>query len=204
MIWGFLILNIILLLEIFISTYMISYCKKQEFDYSIFEIGLKSYLFVMIAGLITAIVNIFIFDFGFFRHLSSYGSKDVPPFAIYIVVVGFVIGIFTLLYTAIISAMPNSINRTDEVVLVEKGIKDIKVNGEDGYPLFANGGFKLIGKRGYAVNYFKGKPFFNQAFFNKNSLKGTIINVDNDVYSNLKSEKDPKKIKLKYYFYKKR
>lgn len=114
MIWGFLILNIILLLEICISTYMISYCKKQEFDYSIFKIGLKSYLFVMIAGLIAAIINIFIFDFGFFRHLSSYGSKDVPPFAIYIVITGFVIGIFSLLYTAIISAMPNSINRTDE------------------------------------------------------------------------------------------
>lgn len=114
MIWGFLILNIILLLEICISTYMISYCKKQEFDYSIFKIGLKSYLFVMIAGLIAAIINIFIFDFGFFRHLSSYGSKDVPPFAIYIVITGFVIGIFSLLYTAIISVMPNSINTTDE------------------------------------------------------------------------------------------
>lgn len=114
MILGFLIVNIILLLEICISTYMIFYCKKQEFDYSIFEIGLKSYLFVMVTGLITAIVNIFIFDFGFFRHLSSYGSKDVPPFAIYIVITSFVIGIFTLLYTAIISAMPNSINRTDE------------------------------------------------------------------------------------------
>lgn len=49
MILGFLFLNIILLLEICISTYMISYCKKQEFDYSIFKIGLKSYLFVMIA-----------------------------------------------------------------------------------------------------------------------------------------------------------
>ena len=114
MISGFLIINLFLLLEICISTYMISYCKKQEFDYSIFEIGLKSYLFVMIAGLITVIVNTFIFDFGFFRNLSSYGSKDVPPFAIYIVVVGFVIGIFTLLYTAIISAMPNSINKTEE------------------------------------------------------------------------------------------
>lgn len=114
MIWGFLILNIILFLEICISTYMISYCKKQEFDYSIFKIGLKSYLFLMIAGLITAIVDIFIFNFGFFRHLSSYGSKDVPPFAIYIVITGFVIGIFTLLYTAIISAMPNSINRKEE------------------------------------------------------------------------------------------
>ena len=86
MIWGFLIINIILLVEIGISTYMISYCKKQEFDYSIFEIGLKSYLFVMVAGLITAIVNHFIFDFGFFRHLSSYGSKDVPPFAIWLLI----------------------------------------------------------------------------------------------------------------------
>ncbi len=114
MIWGFLIINIILLVEIGISIYMISYCKKQEFDYSIFGIGLKSYLSVMIAGLIIAIVNTFIFDFGFFRHLSSYGSKDVPPFAIYIVITGFIIGIFTLLYTAIISAMPNSINRTEE------------------------------------------------------------------------------------------
>lgn len=98
MILGFLISNIILLLEIFISTYMIYYCKKQEFDYSIFEIGLKSYLFVMIAGLILAIVNTFIFDFGFFRDLSSYGSKDISPFAIYIVIVSFVIVIFTLLY----------------------------------------------------------------------------------------------------------
>lgn len=114
MILGFLIINLFLLLEICISTYMISYCKKQEFDYSIFEIGLKSYLFVVVAGLILSIINNFVFDFGFFRHLSSYGSKDVPPFAIYIVVVGFVIGMFTLLYTSIISAMPNSINITEE------------------------------------------------------------------------------------------
>lgn len=116
MIWGFLILNIILLLEICISIYMISYYKKQKLDFFLdyFKMGLKSYLFVMIAGLILAVVNAFIFDFGFFRHLSSYGSKDVPPFVIYIVITGFVIGIFTLLYTAIISAMPNSINRKEE------------------------------------------------------------------------------------------
>lgn len=114
MILGFLIINLFLLLEICISTYMISYCKKQEFDYSIFEIGLKSYLFVVVAGLILSIINNFVFDFGFFRNLSSYGSKDVPPFAIYIVITGFVIGIFTLLYTSIISAMPNSINITEE------------------------------------------------------------------------------------------
>ena len=114
MIWSFIILNIILFLEICISTYMISYCKKQELAYSIFKIGLKSYLFLMITGLITAIVDIFILNFGFFRHLSSYCSKDVPPFAIYIVITGFVIGIFSLLYTAIISAMPNSMNKTEE------------------------------------------------------------------------------------------
>ena len=114
MIWMFLITNLFLLLEICISTYMISYCKKQEFDYSIFEIGLKSYLFVVVAGLILSIINNFVFDFDFFRNLSSYGSKDVPPFAIYIVITGFVIGIFTLLYTSIISAMPNSINITEE------------------------------------------------------------------------------------------
>ena len=114
MIFGFLIVNIFLLLEIGISVYMISYCKKQEFDYSIFEIGLKSYLFIMIAGLITVIVNTFIFDFGFFRDLSSYSSKDVTPFAIYIVITIFVIGIFSLFYTAIISAMPNFINKTEE------------------------------------------------------------------------------------------
>lgn len=114
MILGFLIINLFLLLEICISTYMISYCKKQEFDYSIFEIGLKSYLFVVVAGLILSIINNFVFDFGFFRNLSSYDSKDVPPFAIYIVITGFVIGIFTLLYTSIISAMPNSINITEE------------------------------------------------------------------------------------------
>ena len=68
----------------------------------------------MVAGLILSIINNFVFDFGFFRNLSSYGSKDVPPFAIYIVITGFVIGIFTLLYTSIISAMPNSINITEE------------------------------------------------------------------------------------------
>jgi hypothetical protein len=120
-----------------------------------------------------------------------------------LMVLSFVVIIFSYIGISDFYIDSNLITETDEVVLVEKGIKDIKVNSEDGYPLFATGGFKLIGKRGYAVNYFKGKPFFNQAFFNKNSLKGTIVNVDNDVYNNLKSDKDPQKIKFKYYFYKK-
>lgn len=116
MIWGFLFINIILFLEICISAYMISYYKKQKLDFLLFyfEIGLKSYLFVMIAGLILTAVNTFIFDFGFFRDLSSYGSKDVPLFVIYIVIASFVIGLFSLLYTVTISAMPSSMNRTEE------------------------------------------------------------------------------------------
>lgn len=116
MIFGFLIINIILLIEICISTYMISYYKKQKLDFLLFyfKIGLKSYLFVMIAGLILAAVNIFIFDFGFFRDLSSYGSKDVPPFAIYIVIASFVIGLFSLLYTVTTSATPRYMYETDE------------------------------------------------------------------------------------------
>lgn len=116
MILGFLFINIILFLEIYISVYMISYYKKQKRDFLLFyfEIGLKSYLFVMIAGLILAVVNIFVFDFGFFRDLSSYGSKDVPLFVIYIVIASFVIGLFSLLYTVTISAMPSSMNRTEE------------------------------------------------------------------------------------------
>lgn len=120
-----------------------------------------------------------------------------------LMVLSFVVIIFSYIGISDFYIDSNLTTETDDVVLVEKGIKDIKVNSEDGYPLFATGGFKLIGKRGYAVNYFKGKPFFNQAFFNKNSLKGTIVNVDNDVYNNLKSDKDPQKIKFKYYFYKK-
>jgi hypothetical protein len=95
---------------------MISYYKKQKRDFLLFyfEIGLKSYLFVMIAGLILAVVNIFVFDFGFFRDLSSYGSKDVPPFAIYIVIASFIIGLFSLLYTVTISATSRYMYEADE------------------------------------------------------------------------------------------
>lgn len=116
MIWGFLFINIILFLEIYISAYMISYYKKQKLDFLLFyfEIGLKSYLFVMISGLILAAVNTFIFDFGFFRNLSSYGSKDVPLFVIYIVIASFVIGLFSLLYTVTISATPRYMYEIDE------------------------------------------------------------------------------------------
>lgn len=165
----------------------------------------KNYvLFFLISGMV--IISVFITTYLWEKSKEMETSrlqktKFIRSFIL--MILSFVVIIFSYIGISDFYIDSNLITETDEVVLVEKGIKDIKVNGEDGYPLFANGGFKLIGKRGYAVNYFKGKPFFNQAFFNKKSLKGTIVNVDNDVYSNLKSEKDPKKIKLKYYFYKK-
>ena len=165
----------------------------------------KNYvLFFLISGMV--IISVFITTYLWEKSKEMETSrlqktKFIRSFIL--MILSFVVIIFSYIGISDFYIDSNLITETDEVVLVEKGIKDIKVNGEDGYPLFANGGFKLIGKRGYAVNYFKGKPFFNQAFFNKNSLKGTIVNVDNDVYSNLKSEKDHKKIKLKYYFYKK-
>ena len=165
----------------------------------------KNYvLFFLISGMV--IISVFITTYLWEKSKEMETSrlqktKFIRSFIL--MILSFVVIIFSYIGISDFYIDSNLITETDEVVLVEKGIKDIKVNGEDGYPLFANGGFKLIGKRGYAVNYFKGKPFFNQAFLNKNSLKGTIVNVDNDVYSNLKSEKDPKKIKLKYYFYKK-
>ena len=165
----------------------------------------KNYvLFFLISGMV--IISVFITTYLWEKSKEMETSrlqktKFIRSFIL--MILSFVVIIFSYIGISDFYIDSNLITETDEVVLVENGITDIKVNGEDGYPLFANGGFKLIGKRGYAVNYFKGKPFFNQAFFNKNSLKGTIVNVDNDVYSNLKSEKDPKKIKLKYYFYKK-
>lgn len=96
----------------------------------------------------------------------------------------------------------NLTTETDEVVLVEKGMKNIRI-GKDGYASFATDGVKLIGKRGYSVNVYKEKPSFNQAFFDNNRLKGTNVNVNNNVYRDLNDlSKEPTNIRLKYYFYK--
>lgn len=96
----------------------------------------------------------------------------------------------------------NLITEIDEVVLVEKGMKNIRI-GKDGYASFVTDGVKLIGKRGYSVNVYKEKPSFNQAFFDNNRLKGTNVNVNNNVYRDLNDlSKEPTNIRLKYYFYK--
>lgn len=119
-----------------------------------------------------------------------------------LMILSFLVIIFSYIGVSDFYINSNLITETDDVVLVEKGIKNIRVS-QDGYPLFATGGVKFIGKRGYSVNGFKEKPSFNQAFFNNNRLKGTTVNIANDVYSNLNEfDKVPNKIILKYYFYK--
>lgn len=119
-----------------------------------------------------------------------------------LMILSFLVIIFSYIGVSDFYINSNLITETDEVVLVEKGIKNIRVS-QDGYPSFATGGVKFIGKRGYSVNGFKEKPSFNQAFFNNNRLKGTTVNIANDVYSNLNEfDKVPNKIILKYYFYK--
>ena len=58
-------------------------------------------------------------------------------------------------------------------------------------------------KRGYSVNVYKEKPSFNQAFFDNNRLKGTNVNVNNNVYRDSNDlSKERTNIRLKYYFYK--
>lgn len=98
----------------------------------------------------------------------------------------------------------NLTSETDEVVFVDKKFKGDSVNDGSG-SRYSVDKIKFIGKRGYSVTYsnFRGKPAFNEAFFGNNHLNGTIVHIDDDVYNNLKSDKDPKKIKFKYYFYKK-
>ena len=98
----------------------------------------------------------------------------------------------------------NLTTETDEVVFVDKKFKGDSVNDGSG-SRYSVDKIKFIGKRGYSVTYsnFRGKPAFNEAFFGNNHLNGTIVHIDDDVYNNLKFNKDPKSIRLKDYFYKK-
>ena len=69
----------------------------------------------MIAGLIAAIINIFYFLILVSSDIYRLTVVKMSHRLRFILLLrGFVIGIFSLLYTAIISAMPNSINTTDE------------------------------------------------------------------------------------------
>lgn len=108
MIWMFLITNLFLLVYIFISIYVISYYKKQKNEFAIyfFRLGLKSYLFLIFAGVVLSAVNNFIFDFGFFKDSSHFEKTDVPILVLYVAITGVVIGFSTLIYSVILSNTP--------------------------------------------------------------------------------------------------
>lgn len=115
--------------------------------------------------------------------------------------------VIAFLYTGLSQFYINSNLTTeiDDVVLVDKKFKGDSVDDGLG-SRYSVDKIKFIGKRGYSVTYtnFMEKPAFNEAFFENNHLNGTIVHIDDDVYNNLKFNKNPKNIRLKYYFYKKR
>lgn len=114
--------------------------------------------------------------------------------------------VIAFLYTGLSQFYINSNLTTeiDDVVLVDKKFKGDSVDDGLG-SRYSVDKIKFIGKRGYSVTYtnFMEKAAFNEAFFENNHLNGTIVHIDDDVYNNLKFNKNPKNIRLKYYFYKK-
>lgn len=114
--------------------------------------------------------------------------------------------VIAFLYTGLSQFYINSNLTTeiDDVVLVDKKFKGDSVDDGLG-SRYSVDKIKFIGKRGYSVTYtnFMEKPAFNEAFFENNHLNGTIVHIDDDVYNNLKFNKNPKNFRLKYYFYKK-
>lgn len=96
----------------------------------------------------------------------------------------------------------NLTTETDEVFLVDKKFKGDKA--VDDSSVYIDNMIKIISKKGYYITCFDGKSrSLSEVYFNYSPLKETIIKVDNDVFSNSnKFDKDPKNIRLKYYFYK--
>lgn len=109
--------------------------------------------------------------------------------------------VIAFLYTGLSQFYINSNLTTeiDDVVLVDKKFKGDSVDDGLG-SRYSVDKIKFIGKRGYSVTYtnFMEKPAFNEAFFENNHLNGTIVHIDDDVYNNLKFNKNPKNIRLKY------
>lgn len=171
------------------------------FDYILIDKALVVVCLLFIIFVMSILITVYLWEKSKEKETSR--SQKIQFFKSFILMVlSFVVIIFSYIGISDFYINSNLITETDEVVLVENGAKNIRIS-EDGYTSFATGGVKFVGKRGYSVTYFKGRPSFNQASFNNNHLKETIVNIDNDVYSNLNLDKDTKKIRLKYYFYKK-
>ena len=168
------------------------------FDYILIDKALVVVCLLFIIFVMSILITVYLWEKSKEKETSR--SQKIQFFKSFILMVlSFVVIIFSYIGISDFYIKSNLITETDEV---ENGAKNIRIS-EDGYTSFATGGVKFVGKRGYSVTYFKGRPSFNQASFNNNHLKETIVNIDNDVYSNLNLDKDTKKIRLKYYFYKK-
>ena len=151
------------------------------------------------------VLSVFIVDYLWEKSkvkVTSRSQKSQFVRSLILMILSFLVIIFSYIGVSDFYINSNLITEIDEVVLVEKGMKNIRI-GKDGYASFATDGVKLIGKRGYSVNVYKEKPSFNQAFFDNNRLKGTNVNVNNNVYRDLNDlSKERTNIRLKYYFYK--
>lgn len=160
-------------------------------------------LILLIFGM--GVISVFIVDYLWEKSkvkATSRSQKSQFVRSFILMILSFLVIIFSYIGVSDFYINSNLITEIDEVVLVEKGMKNIRI-GKDGYASFATDGVKLIGKRGYSVNVYKEKPSFNQAFFDNNRLKGTNVNVNNNVYRYLNDlSKEPTNIRLKYYFYK--
>lgn len=160
-------------------------------------------LILLIFGI--GVISVFIVDYLWEKSkvkATSRSQKSQFVRSFILMILSFLVIIFSYIGVSDFYINSNLITEIDEVVLVEKGMKNIRI-GKDGYASFATDGVKLIGKRGYSVNVYKEKPSFNQAFFDNNRLKGTNVNVNNNVYRDLNDlSKEPTNIRLKYYFYK--
>ena len=160
-------------------------------------------LILLIFGM--GVISVFIVDYLWEKSkvkATSRSQKSQFVRSFILMILSFLVIIFSYIGVSDFYINSNLITEIDEVVLVEKGMKNIRI-GKDGYASFATDGVKLIGKRGYSVNVYKEKPSFSQAFFDNNRLKGTNVNVNNNVYRDLNDlSKEPTNIRLKYYFYK--
>lgn len=171
------------------------------FDYILIDKALVVVCLLFIMFVVSILITVYLWEKS--KEKETSGSQKIQFLKSFILMIlSFVVIVFSYIGISDFYINSNLITETDEVVLVENGAKNIRIS-EDGYTSFATGGVKFVGKRGYSVTHFEGRPSFNQAFFNNNHLKETIVNIDNDVYSNLNLDKDTKKIRLKYYFYKK-
>lgn len=168
-----------------------------------FLINKNFVLILLIFGM--GVISVFIVDYLWEKSkvkATSRSQKSQFVRSFILMILSFLVIIFSYIGVSDFYINSNLITEIDEVVLVEKGMKNIRI-GKDGYASFVTDGVKLIGKRGYSVNVYKEKPSFNQAFFDNNRLKGTNVNVNNNVYRDLNDlSKEPTNIRLKYYFYK--